>query len=239
MFDKLIFRLKETLLWWFIRLHDRMRIEGAKSIWVARQERALASTVDFVEKYLRQVPSVTSKEQLLAKAFAQADVSGDRLICEFGVYKGYSINYLSKLVDKTIFGFDSFEGLPEHGGGDLWKKGDFALPKLPSVRSNVTLIKGWFNESLPPFLMEHPGKIGFLHVDSDLYSSCKIVLDLLESRLGPGAVIVFDEYFNFPQWEEGEHQAFQEFLARTKLSCEYIGYHRHGQQLALILKGSV
>ncbi|MFO1478196.1 MAG: class I SAM-dependent methyltransferase [Verrucomicrobiota bacterium] len=167
---------------------------------------------------------------------ARADVSGDRLICEFGVWKAFSINFIAQRTQKQVYGFDSFEGLPEEWGGDSWKKGDFALPALPKVRGNVTLIKGWFNDSIPPFLKEHAGQVGFLHVDSDLYTSAKIVFELLEPRLGPGTVIVFDEYFNFPQWEQGEHKAFTEFLSRTKLSCEYIGYHRHGQQLALILR---
>ena len=58
----------------------------------------------------------------------------------------------------------------------------------------------------------------------------------MESRLVPGTVIVFDEFFNYPQWEDGEFKAFQEFLAKTKLSCEFIGYNRNGEQAAVILK---
>jgi hypothetical protein len=78
--------------------------------------------------------------------------------------------------------------------------------------------------------------IGFLHVDCDLYSSTKIVFDLLEPRLAAGAVIVFDEYFNYPEWEEGEYKAFSEFLIRTGLSREFIGYHAKSQQVALVLR---
>jgi hypothetical protein len=58
----------------------------------------------------------------------------------------------------------------------------------------------------------------------------------MESRLLPGTVIVFDEFFNYPQWEDGEFKAFQEFLAKTQLSCEFIGYNRNGEQAAVILK---
>jgi hypothetical protein len=210
-------------------------LAGEKSIYLARQKRALVSTVEYVEKYMPHVESVKSKPELLTQAFGMADVSGDRLICEFGVFKGESINHVAKLTQKTLFGFDSFKGLAEEWG-DTWKKGDFIVRKLPKVRSNVTLVEGWFNESLPPFLKQHIGKVGFLHVDCDLYSSCKIIFDLMESRLVPGTVIVFDEYFNYPQWEDGEFKAFQEFLAKTKLSCEFIGYHRNGEQVAVILK---
>ena len=210
-------------------------LAGEKSIYLARQKRALASTVEYVEKFMPHVESVRSKPELLTRAFGQADVSGDRLICEFGVFKGESINHVAKLTRKTLYGFDSFKGLAEDWG-DTWKKGDFVLRKQPPVHSNVTLVEGWFNESLPPFLKKHPGKLGFLHVDCDLYSSCKTIFELMESRLVPGTVIVFDEFFNYPQWEDGEFKAFQEFLAKTKLSCEFIGYHRNGEQVAVILK---
>jgi hypothetical protein len=209
--------------------HERMNIR------LERQRRALKTTVDFVEAYMASVDSAKSPKELLARAFKLADVSGDRLICEFGVFMGESINHIAKMTDREIFGFDSFAGLPEKWL-DGWKVGDFAVPMLPKVRSNVHLIKGWFNETLPGFVKEHPGEVGFLHVDSDLYSSAKTIFEYLESRLKPGAVILFDEYFNYPGWEQGEHKAFTEFLARTGYSVEYIGYVRDSHQLAVILR---
>ena len=230
----LLFRVAEALRTGLLR--DVYTFQNkSKSIYLARQQRALASTADYVERNMPHLESVDSKREILDKAFAKADVSGDRLICEFGVWQGTSINRLAQLTTKTVYGFDAFQGLPE-AFGDFWKKGEFLVSKLPEVRSNVTLVKGWFNETLPPFLKEHTGKVGFLHVDSDLYSSCKTVFDLLESRLGPGTVILFDEYFNFPNWEEAEFKAFQELLARTKLSFEFISYNRNGEQVAVILK---
>ena len=59
---------------------------------------------------------------------------------------------------------------------------------LPKVKENVELHKGWFNESLPPFLEQHPGPVAFIHVDCDLYSSTKTLLDLLAPRIRPGTV---------------------------------------------------
>jgi hypothetical protein len=231
---RVLFRLQDSLRAGAMR-DTGLLLAGEKSIYQARQHRALITTMEYVEKYMPHVESVPSKPELLTRALSKADVSGDRLICEFGVFKGESINHLAQLTSQIIYGFDSFEGLPEEWG-DTWKKGDFKIPGLPKVRSNVTLVKGWYNESLPPFLKEHTGKVGFLHIDCDLYSSCKTVFELMESRLVPGTVIVFDEFFNYPQWEEGEFKAFQEFLAKTKLSCEFIGYNRNGEQAAVILK---
>jgi hypothetical protein len=213
----------------------RVQMSLATDILLERRRRALASTVDFIEQHMADVPPVDSKYHLLSLALKEADISADRMICEFGVFQGSTINHLAGKTNKTIFGFDSFEGLPEAWDHGL-AKGHFAVDRLPTVRPNVRLIKGWFNESIPPFLTQHGGKIGFLHVDCDLYSSTRTVFELLESRLTPGTVIVFDEYFNFPNWKNGEHKAFQEFLARTGLACDYLGFNCKGQQVAARLK---
>ena len=194
---------------------NRLARRKAQDIELELQRRALATTVDFVQQQMPHIKGTSSKFDLLNEAIRRADISEGRLICEFGVF-------IARLTSNTVFGFDSFEGLPEE-----WNKkvpqGHFALKSLPAVRSNVTLVKGWFNESLPSFLAQHAGAVGFLHIDCDLYSSTRTVFELLAPRLGPGTVIVFDEYFNYPNWEEGEHKAFTEFLDSTGLAADYIG----------------
>jgi hypothetical protein len=234
MLRKLLARATDAIAYPVGSVMNRVAMRQAVDIPLERRRRALATTVDFVQRHLLQVKPAWSQFELLSDAFPQADISGDRLICEFGVFKGGTINHIATMTPKTVFGFDSFEGLPEAWGRGL-KQGHFALKKLPRVRQNVTLIKGWFDETLPSFLERNQGMIGFLHVDCDLYSSTKIVLDLLQPRLAPGAVIVFDEYFNHPEWEQGEHKAFNEFLAKTGLSFEFIGYNCLGEQLAVKL----
>jgi hypothetical protein len=47
--------------------------ETAKSIPLERQRRALASTVDYVERHMRHVDSVASKNELLTKSYKSAD----------------------------------------------------------------------------------------------------------------------------------------------------------------------
>jgi hypothetical protein len=242
MFRILIFRTKKFLFKGVVLVAYIVRHvlnfalnEEATSIPLGRQRRAQASTVDYVERHMRHVDSVGSKKELLTKAFKCADVSGNRLICEFGVFMGASTNHIAKLTTKPVFGFDSFEGLPERWR-DGCNKGLFAVPRLPKVQKNVTLIKGLFHETIPAFLNQYSGIVGFLHIDSDLYSSAKMVFDYFDARICPKTVIVFDDYFNYPAWEEGEFKAFMEFLDRTKLSFEFIGYHRNAQQVAVILK---
>jgi hypothetical protein len=242
MFKNLMFRIKKHLFKGVIlvayvirRVLNFALYQETMSIPLGRQRRALATTIDYVERYMRDVDSVGSKRELLAKAFKCADVSGDRLICEFGVFMGTSINFIAKATTKPIFGFDSFEGLPERWR-DGCNKGLFAVPQMPKVRGNVTLIKGLFHQTIPVFLNQQSGTVGFLHIDSDLYSSAKTVFDFLGTRLRPKTVIVFDDYFNYPGWEEGEYKAFMEFLDKTGLSFEFIGYHQNAQQVAVILK---
>jgi hypothetical protein len=199
------------------------------------QRRATESTADYVAKHMRNVDSVSSHLELLTMAMKRAELDKYNLICEFGVYYGKTINHIASLTDRTVYGFDSFEGLPERWR-DGFGKGHFGVIALPKVRPNVVLIKGWFDKTIPEFMKEHDESIAFLHVDCDLYSSTRRIFELLGSRIQPGCVIVFDEYFNYPGWEEGEYKAFQEFLGHVGLEYEYIGYNRLHQQVAVKIK---
>ena len=96
------------------------------------------------------------------------------------------------------------------------------MSSQPEVRENVQLIVGLFQETLPGFLAEHPGPIALAHIDCDLYSSTRYVLEHLD--LQPGAILVFDEYHNYPRWREGEYKAFQEFLSEGDREAECIAY---------------
>lgn len=172
------------------------------------------------------------KPALLTHAAGQVTLEG--LFLEFGVFKGKSINHLAKLIaPRTIHGFDSFEGLP-----DDWKdtrKEDKAVDALPVVLPNVELIKGWFDLTLPGFLGRHPEPFAFVHIDSDLYESARSVFSAARERFQPGTVLVFDEYWAYPKWRDGEIKAFHEFLAAAGLGFEWLGYNYLGQQVAVKL----
>ena len=105
------------------------------------------------------------------------------------------------------------------------------------MRSNVRLYKGWFEDTLPPFREQHPGPVAFLHLDADLYSSTRTILDLLGDGIVPGTVIAFDEFFNYPGWREGEYQAFTEFCRERQVDVRYLGYVRKDQQVAAKVTG--
>jgi len=155
---------------------------------------------------------------------------------ELGVYNGVTIGCLATARPELEFhGFDSFEGLPED-----WDMGQKSVKKeafdrkgeLPEVPENVKLYKGWFNETLPPFLTEALSPISFLHVDCDIYSSADYSLNLLNDRIVPGTIIRFDELscwrwvFNeaspkgksnrvmYTTWKDHEWKAMNEWLEK-------------------------
>lgn len=171
----------------------------------------------------------------LLTAAMQARSVPNGLILEFGVYSGRTINHLASLDAGRVFGFDSFEGLPEDWRPDI-PKAAFKLDILPKVAHNVELVVGWFENTLPGFLAAHSGPVSFLHVDCDLYSSTKTVFHYLRNRIIPGTVIVFDEYFNYVGWRNHEYKAFVEFITETCLSYRYIGAVPTHQQVGVIIR---
>ena len=185
------------------------------------RKQALAESVDYIKSNMPQALIRNDDFQVISYAVEQATVDG--LYLEFGVRTGTTIKIIAeRRPQQTIFGFDSFEGLPENWSGWAMSKGAFTMAKLPEVPPSVELIKGWFEQSLPGFLQAHEGPVAFVHIDSDLYSSAKTILDNLASRIRPGTIIVFNEYFNYPNWQEHEYKAFQEFCRAHVVSYEYI-----------------
>eukprot|EP00536_Pseudo-nitzschia_multiseries_P009955 jgi/Psemu1/202108/e_gw1.290.11.1 len=88
--------------------------------------------------------------------------------------------------------------------------------------------KGWFHETLPLFLEGTKNEpVAFVHADADLYSSTLTFLKLLckHKRFRRGSVIVFDEYWNYPNWQQGEIRAWLETAGDYGLEWEYFGYH--------------
>ena len=144
---------------------------------------------------------------------------------EFGVASGKTINYISSFTNDTVYGFDSFEGLPEKWR-DGFEKGTFNRNgNLPNVNNNVELIKGWINETLDNFIQHHNKKVSFIHIDVDLYSSTKNIFDILKNYIDTDCIIVFDELVNYPGFDgdTGELKAFYEFITENKVDYEWIG----------------
>jgi hypothetical protein len=169
------------------------------------------------------IPLHLSKGHYELRRDAVLEAHEHGLFLEFGVWQGSWLRQMAAVRDVRFYGFDSFEGLPEPWS--VFDKGYFDLAgQLPPMPANVDLVKGWFDETLPAFLERHPEPVSFVHVDCDLYSSTKTVLDLIGPRFVPGTQIVLDDFMLEPGWQREEHRAFFEFIDRTDWAFEYTGY---------------
>lgn len=144
--------------------------------------------------------------------------------------------------------FDSFCGLPEltslDTGSSQFKPGDFAF-SMDQVRgfltehgipreTPVTLIPGWFEQSLPAFDAAKHGvtKAAIVHVDVDLYASCVLVLRFVRPLLQAGTILLFDDWNAFGASDrKGERAAVAEWLLQNPLVRlqEYASYGWHGK----------
>jgi len=224
------FKLKYTLykiILPLFQLYDTGRMHPVRE----RSLRALNSSVDYIEANMPKAIGFETQKELIAYSLDQTHAEGYYL--EFGVFTGGTMRYMAKRKPQVSFhGFDSFEGLPEDWFGMPLVKSSFSLKGgLPNVPKNVVLHKGWFNETLPNWCSQYPGKVAFMHIDCDLYSSTVDILENLTNRLQVGTIILFDEYFNYPNWENHEYKAWKEFVAKYHINYDYIGFAR--QQVAV------
>lgn len=161
----------------------------------------------------------------IAKYVIENGIKGD--FVEFGVAAGSQIGAMAQALkdlkdtDRTIWGFDSFEGIPLSGSKDTVQPGigeithDVNVPEkdllvtsgitvhsLKSVESNVKkwgfdlnrfkFVKGWFQDTVPQYLYAVP-PISILRLDGDLYESTKWALKF-EPKVVSGGVIIVDDW---------------------------------------------
>lgn len=176
--------------------------------------------------------SLQSKERLdrminlLSKC---TDLEGDVIEC--GVYRGgTAIALAEKLKEvnstKTVYGMDTFEGLPFNSeedkvdGKQLLPVGLFKDTNESKIQSllhvkgldNVELVKGLFTNTFPRLSSK---EFCFAHVDVDLYLSIKQCIDFLEPRMVKGGIILFDDYN--AKTCGGANRAIEEALGKENL----------------------
>jgi predicted O-methyltransferase YrrM len=191
------------------------------SLFRARCLEAQAETLQVIRDEMPTAICELDHRAFLLDAVARAPGEGD--ILEFGVFSGATLRWMAEAYPARRFvGFDSFRGLPSDWTG--YKTFNFdragSPPELPG---NVELAIGDFSQTLAAFASGAP-RIAMLHIDCDLYESAHAALDALGPHLKPGAILVFDEYFNYPGFRAHEYRACAEFLAQAGRRIEWLVY---------------
>ena len=156
---------------------------------------------------------------------------------EAGVYAGESMAIWHAVatqlsVPTQSWGADSFQGLPDSVAGDEggWLPGLFRcsrkvarwnLERLGAPVDRITLIEGWFDQSLTPKLAASIGTVHAAVIDADAYSSTVPVLHFLGPLLADPCYLIFDDWYSGDNYDPttgrsrgiGVERAFNEWHA--------------------------
>lgn len=220
---------------------------------------ALQCRINVLLGKLINEPAVTEQYRAallhLCKAHGSAKL-GDYL--EFGVFYGASLACMNRVLDDLEidhirqFGFDSFQGLPDDASFNdegTWQPGQFKsdfestkqrLSKQCPSPDRISLVKGWFNDTLNATTREQYEieKASVIMIDCDLYSSAKQALRFCAPLIKDEAIVVFDDWNanKLAKKGMGEKRAFDEFLAENPHlsakpfgSYSFVGNDNHGQ----------
>lgn len=193
----------------------------------------------------------------LAQAAGPDDI-GNYL--EFGVYVGTSLLCMHRasravgLDSIRLFGFDSFQGLPEATateGAGVWQPGwyraEYSLVREQLTRNGIdwdrtTLVPGWFEETLVPGLALQLGikKAGIIMIDCDIYSAALTALAFCAPLIRDRAVVFLDDWNpgGLAAKGLGERRAFEEFLAENPdLGAEELPPYSEDSKVYFVTRG--
>jgi hypothetical protein len=159
------------------------------------------------------------------------NVPGD--IVELGSWQGANLlgmakalRYLDADSVKSIFSFDSFEGLTKPALEDDFNedlrgkyRGDFAklsaAVSLYDFENQVFLKRGMIEDTVPRFTNENSSRtLSLIYYDADFFEPAETMFEYLAPMLSIGGVILLDEY-GTPQWP-GETKSADKFLSLNK-----------------------
>jgi len=177
------------------------------------------------QDYMQQV-TARETEILLQelKKTLNNNVPGD--VVEFGCYKADTSVLYQKLLEsmghggafqpenqapstsqKTLWLYDSFEGLPaktredNSAAGDAFQAGELLVTKREVIEKfkkmglKLPKIKKAFFDNLD-IIYDIPEKISYAFLDGDLYQSIKTSLRLVTDKMSQGGVIIVHDYNN-------------------------------------------
>jgi len=196
-----------------------------------------------IDKILEKKLTLVSKERLLnLEKHCGSFINTNYSLVECGVAKGGCLALMKAVAGKNnrIFGFDSFEGMPDITDKDLgsYNKSDPLLgfgkvgenlsggienvyktfESLNVSMNNVKLVKGFFNETLKNDIINSIGPIAVLRLDGDWYESTRVCLEKLYEKVIVGGVIIIDDYGHWI----GAKRATDEFRENNNITSPLI-----------------
>ncbi len=205
------------------------KVEGLLPNWLYLRLNSLIGKHTFIPLVVTEeiLPQYQKACDFLIKKIGKNAI-GDYL--EFGVSHGSSLSLMHKVLKKLgldhvrIFGFDSFEGMPEIAANEdrgKWKPGEFAS-SLEATKDFLTekgvnwtrtfLIKGWYSDTLTPQIVEKHNirKASVIMIDCDIYTSSIQALNFCKPFIKDIAIVLFDDWVDDKEF--GEYRAWIEFL---------------------------
>jgi hypothetical protein len=181
------------------------------------------------------------------------DVPGDLVEC--GVWRGGSVMLMASTLlargctDRTIWLYDTFDGVPPPGDEDVqemsgrsardilderersqddpfWGIAPRALVESNLRRTRYPMHRFRFvrGDVLATIPAEAPASLSLLRLDTDWYQSTKHELEQLYPRLSPGGVLIVDDYGYWRGARRATDEYFQTLDARPLLNrIDYTG----------------
>jgi hypothetical protein len=193
-----------------------------RNVRIGAQLRAAISSAEWLHRNADRAPVYVRRNEMLEALFPLIPAEGD--LAEFGVYLGATTIFVRpRFADRRYHAFDSWRGVPEAMSLRRTKfffDLDGVVPKLPP---DTTIHSGWFHETIPKWREQFDAPIAFAYIDCDLYESVCTVLEGLTDRVRAGTILVFDSWYNYPNWEEHAPKASQEWTQRHGIRMEPMG----------------
>ena len=173
-------------------------------------------------------------------------------IVECGIWRGGNLFLAKKIQDKypknlkrKLYGYDTFEGMPKptfkdgikinqvyqdfKNRNEPWTKASLddvknSTKKLFSNIEDFNFIKGMVEDTMKD-KKNLPNKISLLRLDTDLYESTKVELNILYPLLVENGVLIIDDYGDFPGCRKAVDEYFLDkevLMTSVDKSCRVI-----------------
>ena len=162
---------------------------------------------------------------MLSAEIAERRIAG--AVVECGTWRGGGLALIDFVLrrahdPRSLWGFDSFAGLPPPGSRDDaavhraffsgWCSASpndvvAAFAALGSPREQLHLVPGWLADTLAT---ADTGPIALLNVDVDWYDSVKTALDVLVPRVTPNGFVNIDDYGRWRGCDAAVHDFVRE-----------------------------